>query len=755
MNRKPIFLLIVALLACFALPAGWAAADPVEPSAVDAASFIPGEPNDTFATATPFTFNTFAYNDNNYFLTPSDVDYFRINLEAPTNAIWAQAYPYSGWGATVLEVELAIYDSAQTLLAQDASCDDEASVEATLPMGVAYLRVKPCTGKFDLDWGYRLDVYAGAFEREPNNTFAAANVIQLNGISGAIAPGGDVDTFYFTAAAGQYLNVEALYQNYDSFPLLTLHSADGIMLAQASAGCIGPDYACLAYITPTAGTYYLKLTPPTGGVEYYSIDFNVREVVGPEPNDTPAQAVLIGYGAMVGGHVSSSDLYDYYRFAAQAGDAIALGNPGTDWLGEVDLTLYDPAMNPVSLNSAVEFPEVYWSALPVGGQYTLKVSYPGPPSGELWYDLELTLLTGDEPENNVMATATPVVVGQVISSRHDYTCDQDWYRFQGRAGDVFPIENPDLSYDPFWQLYDAAGNLLADTAVLPFDGTYYLKVRGDLHYIEDGASWWDCKGRGPYKATVGSALWVSADFNGLGGGTTITQQDIATRDTAAGKWKLVFDASDVGITKDVTAFEVMPNGSILMSLDAGQNVTGLGWVAPQDIIRFVPTTLGAATAGTFQWYLDGSDVGLTTADEKIDAIYMQPTQWWPDPLRISTFGPGSVPRQSGGNLNFADEDLINFVGTQYGATSAGKWRMNLDGSTIPGMGAEDLNAVARVELDYTASPSLYVMRDAYAINGVKGGSMDVLSDLPTWRLVIKGFTNKAIDGLAVGPAWMP
>jgi hypothetical protein len=485
-----------------------------------------------------------------------------------------------------------------------------------------------------------------------------------------------------------------------------------------------------------------------------------RPAVAPEPNDTPAQAASIGFDSLFTGNVDAPDPLDYYRFTGQAGDAIALGTYESGSYGGLDvgLTLYDPAMNPVTLNSTVDFPEVYWAILPLSGAYTLKVEFVGPPGTFPSYWLELTLLTGDEPENNTMTTATPVVVGQQIIGRYDYLCDQDWYRFQGRAGDVFPLEYPNLGAGLIWELYDAAGNQLSDIGVLPKDGAYYLKVRGDEQELVEEGSYARCQMKGSYyMRTVGSALWVSADFNGLGPGgkTSLTQQDIVTRDTAAGQWKLVFDASDVGIIKDVTAFEVMPNGSILMSLDAGQNVTGLGWVAPQDIIRFVPTSLGETTAGTFQWFLDGSDVGLTTNDEKIDAIYMQPGQWKPDPLRISTFGAGSAPRQSGGALNFADEDLINFVGTQYGQTSAGKWRMDFDGSTIPGMAAEDLNAMARVELIYNPSPDLMVMRDAYTISGVQGDPFDVLTQIPAWRLAITNLTNKAIDAIAIGPAWHP
>jgi len=107
----------------------------------------------------------------------------------------------------------------------------------------------------------------------------------------------------------------------------------------------------------------------------------------------------------------------------------------------------------------------------------------------------------------------------------------------------------------------------------------------------------------------------------------------------------------VGITKDVVAFDRLPNGSLRRSLGAPQTAPGLGKIAPQDVIRFVPTALGDTTAGTIEWYLDGSNVGLTTAGEKIDAINWRANV--EQPLSISLSGAGSLPRQSGGNLAVA------------------------------------------------------------------------------------------------------
>ena len=359
-------------------------------------------------------------------------------------------------------------------------------------------------------------------------------------------------------------------------------------------------------------------------------------------------------------------------------------------------------------------------------------------------------LTEAEP-NNTLAQATPISYGQIVSGVYetngDY-CASDWFRFEGRAGDTLRFLDQWMSDEQvgLGYLYDAAGNYLNGTMVLPADGTYYLKLLS--HDPDELECYFD-----DYHFRLGEeSLWVSASVNALGGNTAIKHSDIVTRMTAANQWAIVFDASDVGITKNVVAFDRLPNGSLLLSLGAAQTVPGLGKVTPQDIIRFVPTSLGTNTAGTFEWYLDGSDVGLTTTGEKIDALY-----WRRDvenPLYISLAGAGSLPRQSGGNLTVADEDVINFVATQYGATSAGKWRMDFDGSTRPDLAAEDVNALERIDL-YPARRSFVLMTltDGFNLGGQIGGPLDVLGLEAGKGPAPFRLADKPIDGLAVGPAW--
>ena len=471
-------------------------------------------------------------------------------------------------------------------------------------------------------------------------------------------------------------------------------------------------------------------SPTTAAYEWEEAWHGYPQVAGTEPNNTPAAAVPANVNNRLWGQVDGADAIDHFKFTGQSGDKIALVSYNAD----VTLSLLQPNLTALPLADLDPIDNDYamlWATLPANGVYTVAVANNSDQTES--YTIYLVRLTGSEPGNDTPATAIPATIGDVLTVSNDYPCDEDWYRFQGRAGDVIKAD----------VVRDANGNPLSgEPVILPTDGVYFFEV--DYNYFDDWyEDWgWHCDNItfGP-TFPLGESMWVSAAVDKLGGNAAIKRGDIATRKTAAGQWQLVFDASDVGITANVDAIERLPNGDLLLSLAAAQSVAGLGQVMPQDIIRFTPTSLGETTAGAFAWFLDGSDVGLTTADENIDAISMQADV--DHPLRISLSGAGNVPRQSGGALAVADEDVLNFVDTQWGANSAGNWRMSLDGSTIPGMAAEDVSALV-------GQASLVSFDSAFVVQGAKGNALSVFQI--DRGVVVKKLTNVKIDGLAIGPA---
>jgi len=193
---------------------------------------------------------------------------------------------------------------------------------------------------------------------------------------------------------------------------------------------------------------------------------------------------------------------------------------------------------------------------------------------------------------------------------------------------------------------------------------------------------------------------VSGNLAGLTGGpngTAITSSDIvkftptSLGANTAGTWSFYFDGSDVGLTttsENVDALAVLPNGNLLISTTGDPSVPGLSGLRDEDIMRFTPTSLGATTAGTWSYYFDGSDVGLTTTSEDVDALAVTSA----GKLLLSTLGNFSVPGVSG-----ADEDILQFTPTSLGSTTAGTYQMYLDLSTKGIATSADVNGVEIVE----------------------------------------------------------
>jgi hypothetical protein len=175
-----------------------------------------------------------------------------------------------------------------------------------------------------------------------------------------------------------------------------------------------------------------------------------------------------------------------------------------------------------------------------------------------------------------------------------------------------------------------------------------------------------------------SHLFVSSSSHAKAGGVSFRDEDILAYDLTHHTWQMFFDGSDVGIAKDVDAFSLLPDGTLLLSFNTSVNAPGLGKVDDSDIVRFTPTTLGNTTAGTFAWYLRGADVGLTTDGEDIDAIGFTAD----GRLVVSTIGDFAVT-----NLIGKDEDLIRLDDK-----TASVWSFLLDGSTV-GLANEDVNGL--------------------------------------------------------------
>lgn len=226
------------------------------------------------------------------------------------------------------------------------------------------------------------------------------------------------------------------------------------------------------------------------------------------------------------------------------------------------------------------------------------------------------------------------------------------------------------------------------------------------------------------------AFYVSAAQAGTVDGVAFEPADILRFES--GHWFMHFDASDVGITKNVSAFAI-DFSPILLSFSANQSIHNVGTVTPWDAVFFNPTRTGDHTAGSFSLAFDGSTVGLTTSGEKIDAL-----ESMLGGLAISTSGTMSVPKVGGGTLKAQDEDALFF---DY---SDEAWLPLFDGTGVPGLKAEDVNALS---VDRDTGDVYITLTNAFNLSGVTGNAKDIV------KLTVNGnsYTPSLFwDGSAAG-----
>jgi pimeloyl-ACP methyl ester carboxylesterase len=259
--------------------------------------------------------------------------------------------------------------------------------------------------------------------------------------------------------------------------------------------------------------------------------------------------------------------------------------------------------------------------------------------------------------------------------------------------------------------------------------------------------------------TSPSLLYLSSSSGGSAGGISFAGADLLTYDLTTGAWAMLFDGSDVGITTNLDAFFLESDGSILFSLGTDTSLAGFGAVDDADILRFIPTSLGATTAGTFTLLLDGSDVGLDTTGEDIDAIGRASD----GRLFVSTANTWSVSGLSGNG-----SDLILFTAASLGETTAGSWSMFFDGSDV-GLGDGSNTLYENVDAAWldAATGDLYLAANGdFTTGGGFGGAPDdivrcaaaTLGETTSctwhfhWNGAEHGFGGENIDGLAFSGA---
>ncbi|MBI4582844.1 MAG: alkaline phosphatase [Planctomycetes bacterium] len=286
-----------------------------------------------------------------------------------------------------------------------------------------------------------------------------------------------------------------------------------------------------------------------------------------------------------------------------------------------------------------------------------------------------------------------------------------------------------------------SGSGYADAAVLR-GGTYYYRVTA----VDDTGNESSPSAEAS-SATPGFYLSFAANVTvpKAGGGTmTVPDEDIVRYDPVAGAYTLYFDGTAAGLAsnQDIDGFDILSSGQILISLDSDSSVSGLGAVDDSDVLIWTPGA-GSRYPGIWAWYFDGSDVGLTTSNEDVDAVTLLPG----GKLLISTIGSASA-----GGLSWADEDLMAFTFSgSPGPNTAGAWAWHFDGSDV-GLSDLDSEDVWGSAPRLSGSAFYLTVQGAYSVAGLPSGSgVDVLLFTPTsLGAATAGSYALAFDGSASG-----
>lgn len=248
-------------------------------------------------------------------------------------------------------------------------------------------------------------------------------------------------------------------------------------------------------------------------------------------------------------------------------------------------------------------------------------------------------------------------------------------------------------------------------------------------------------------------VYISPVASGTVDGLAYRPGDILRADSS-NHWSPVLQAvaGPLGKRSDIEAFTFLPDGSLAVAVGRRLSVSGLGVVMPNDVIQLVPDANGGFSGAQAVWLIDGSDVGLTTAGERIDALATTPD----GRLVISTTGNAKVNDGGGMSFSLADEDLIVFQAVSFGETTAGSWAMLCDGSAVPGLAGED---VVGATLDPDGATWYLNLQTRFRFGGVTGTNRDIVrlsgcdaaaTAQPVWNAQSAGLT-RPLDAIMFMP----
>lgn len=446
-----------------------------------------------------------------------------------------------------------------------------------------------------------------------------------------------------------------------------------------------------------------------------------------EPNDELWMANHTELGTLMHGTIGQPGDVDFYRYYAQG--------PGLP----LRVTVYLPASSLLAPKVSLYHWEGHllaeatcagsgvcldYTTLDQGDIIARIEDANGNGGGRFTYRFNVAAVDAYEP-NDFLDEAAPIAYGESVWGVIEPLGDLDIFRFEGKAGHEIRINLTNGQ----GQLLDATGAFVTPTDqgsyVLPETGTYYAEVYSCPNYCVYQLS----------ISLIEHPVYVSLNSGGVVDGVAFTSGDILKYSDVRDTWEMYFDASDVGLKGDLEAF-TFHTDVLYMVYGKSQTIPNEGKVTAQDMIFAAALVPGEDTSAMLGWLFDGSDVGLTTAAEAIDALALDESI---NNFLISTKGAARVPAYEG-PTTATKNDVLAFYMYAWGSFTSGTWYLD---RYIPAL---DVGAANLIGLDWAGNESLLVSFDRpVVLDGVPLATGDIARCQLLWYQAGCGSVEKVFD----------
>jgi len=281
-------------------------------------------------------------------------------------------------------------------------------------------------------------------------------------------------------------------------------------------------------------------------------------------------------------------------------------------------------------------------------------------------EAESEVTTDPNEPNDFISEATPYTIGETMTGLMEPQGDIDTFSFHLKAN-----ESVVFSGYEFQTLFlNAAGEILDGhfygypIYMAPEDGTYYLQIIGGpqayeftLRYIQRP---------------------IYASFSGAGklDGVAFKPGDILVYTSLDDTWRMWFRAADYGLKGNLAAFD-RHGQSLYLTFAVTQNIPTVGPVAAHDVLSYYPGNPDWGEEPSWTLMFDGSQVGLTTNSERIDALAVG-SEWYAGRFYLSTGGKAQL-LHGGGQWHIANNDVMAYVGGLENGLMNGSYQALLGG----------------------------------------------------------------------------